>query len=449
MATFAVWFLGNYEEIINNIKNRTKKISSEKVRRYLFDVEIVLLLIISFISVGVSGFSNNAFGIWKAYFFEPLLFYIILFNVFGAKKEGEENSFSLIFSQIIWSLTIASFLISVFAVYQKFTGNFIANPFWSAETTRRVVSVFSYPNALGLYLAPLVLLMIGKLLSALSVYILPRPAGEGWGEGASRKKIIKIILLLTTIILSLLSIQFAHSEGAIVGISAGLIMFGLLFGKKTRLATLGFLAIAFIVIFANINLRDKFIEKATLSDFSGEVRKQQWRETWKVLTESPQRFILGAGLDNYQKAVKPYHQEGIFFNKDNDPDFRRKLVLFNNEYKMKYWQPVEIYMYPHNIFLNFWSELGLAGALLFVWIIAKFYYIGFRQLFQNSKLKIKNSGSNAKESYLIIALLCTMTAIVVHGAVDVPYFKNDLSVMFWVIIALMGMSNLINNKEIK
>jgi len=32
--------------------------------------------------------------------------------------------------------------------------------------------------------------------------------------------------------------------------------------------------------------------------------------------------------------------------------------------------------------------------------------------------------------------------VIVHGMVDVPYFKNDLAVMFWVLIAMMSIINL-------
>jgi ASC-1-like (ASCH) protein len=32
--------------------------------------------------------------------------------------------------------------------------------------------------------------------------------------------------------------------------------------------------------------------------------------------------------------------------------------------------------------------------------------------------------------------LCGMAALLVHGLVDVPYFKNDLAILFWLIMAL-------------
>ena len=40
-----------------------------------------------------------------------------------------------------------------------------------------------------------------------------------------------------------------------------------------------------------------------------------------------------------------------------------------------------------------------------------------------------------------------MTVIIIHGLVDVPYFKNDLAVMFWALLAIMGIISLELEKE--
>jgi O-antigen ligase len=176
------------------------------------------------------------------------------------------------------------------------------------------------------------------------------------------------------------------------------------------------------------NALNYITDKTMLKDFSGEVRKQQWKETWDMLNQNPKNFIFGTGLSNYQISVSPYHQEGIFFNKDRNINFREEIVLFNEEYKAKYWRPVEIYMYPHNLILNFWTELGLAGVLIFIWIIGKFIYQGIK-IIQNS---------NNTNRYLSMGLVSAIIVIIVHGIVDVPYFKNDLAILFWVFIALLG-----------
>ena len=166
-------------------------------------------------------------------------------------------------------------------------------------------------------------------------------------------------------------------------------------------------------------------------DLSGQIRRQQWTETWQMLKDG--RLITGAGLSGYQKAVEPFHQKGIFV-KNDDPNWLRK-VLWNKEYRDSVWQPVEIYFYPHNIVFNFWSELGFFGLLVFVWLIGKQLFLSFR-----ATLKDKN-----RERFLILGAGTAMTAIIVHGLVDVPYFKNDLSLIFWTIIALTAI--LIKPKE--
>jgi len=427
LVCFAVWFIKNFKQITTNIKYsfrhgilRHSAPQDDRVRvPYPFALEIVLLLIISYIAVGFSGFSDSALGIWKAYFFEPVLVFILILNIFCKKNVETHCNASL--QKILWPLSLSAFFVSLFAIYQKFTGDFIANPLWAAEETRRVTSIFSYPNAVGLFLAPLVLVFEGWLVSVI----------KNSTPNTEKKQIIKISYISLVVMLSILAIFFAKSEGALIGAVAGLIIFGLFFDKKMRWATIVLVIVVGLGILSYQPTRDYALKKITLKDLSGEIRKQQWRETWQMLKNK--KFFMGTGLNNYQTSILPYHQDGIFFDFDNDPEFRRH-VVWNEEYKKSHWQPVEIYLYPHNIFLNFWTELGLAGALLFVWIIAKFFVIGFKNLGQEKK-------------YLPIGLIGAMVVTVVHGLVDVPYFKNDLAVMFWVLIALLSIINILNRED--
>ena len=72
-----------------------------------------------------------------------------------------------------WGSILLAFLVSILAIYQKVTGNLIDNALWSAGATRRVVSFFGYPNAVALYLGPLVMLFFGYLK-----YVIAREPGE-------------------------------------------------------------------------------------------------------------------------------------------------------------------------------------------------------------------------------------------------------------------------------
>ena len=440
LISFAVWVIANQRELIANIRKSKLRNYFKIKNRYPFDVEITLLLFISYIAMAISGFGDSALGIWKAYFFEPVLVFILIFNVFGRKFfVGTRHGAFL--QKILWPLAISAFAVSAFAIYQKFTGHFIFNELWAAEETRRVTSFFGYPNAVGLFLGPLVLVMMGWTVGQIRDF----KDKNFKSQAPNNKQITKIIFITIVILVSLLSIYFAKSEGALAGVAAGLAIFGLLSGRKTRWATVLLIFIAGLGIIMSQPIRDYAVKKITLHDLSGEIRKQQWRETWQMLTGSPSIFIFGTGLANYQNAIAPYHQEGIFFNKDNDPEFYRH-VVWNEEYKKSHWQPVEIYLYPHNIFLNFWTEIGLFGMILFVWIIGKFFVIGIRNYEFPPKadqpLAEGIMNKELKNRYLTLGLIGAMVVIVVHGLVDVPYFKNDLAVMFWLLVAMISSLNL-------
>ncbi len=393
LISFAIWFIKATKlKLTTWFKGRTTR------RPYPFGLEIIIILVLSFIAVGVSDFSLAAMGIWKAYFFEPILLFILIMNVFQ-DKVGRKK--------ILLGLLLGALATALLAIFQQATGVFITNPFWANEETRRVVSWFGYPNAVGLFLAPLVLVLSGWLFTL----------------HKEKKQTILKITIATTIILSAAAIYFAKSEGALIGIMAGAWLMAILANKYTRLAAIIGAIIISAFIFITPTYQTYALDKITLSDLSGEIRKQQWKETMETLHIWP-ATILGNGLSNYPQTVAPYHQEGIFFNRDKIENFDSRLYG-SAELRAKYWQPVEIYLYPHNIFLNFWTELGLLGALAFMWLIIKYLVISVKLFF-------------TKKNYLALGLFGAMSAILIHGLVDVPYFKNDLAALFFILLALLG-----------
>ena len=416
-VVFMVWLVKNFGQVKNNFLENFKKDSKKVKIRYPFDWEIVLMVMVALAAAAVAGFSAASFGIWKAYFFEPALFFIVVFNVMKNPPAPLVRGVEL----VLWPLAISALAVSLLAIYQKITGQLIDNPFWAAVETRRAVSFFGYPNAVGLYLGPIVMVMAGWLVSVV--------ASDRRERGNGR---IAIIFISLTIILSLLSIYFAKSKGALMGVAAGLVMFGLLAGKKIRWATIVILILAGLAVAVYQPARNLAVSNFTLTNKSGQIRQAGWADGWKMLKDG--RLITGAGLANYQIAVAPYHTEGIFIKDFSDPDAQRKLV-FNETYRAAHWQPLEIYLYPHNLVLNFWSELGLAGLLLFIWIILKYFWLG---IFNLSLRGAERRSNLTTEKYLVIGLISAMVVIVVHGLVDVPYFKNDLAIMFWLLAATMG-----------
>jgi len=92
LIAFFCWFIfhtqfwnflrGKYK-IKDVLKNSpwSKNGSVEGRKKYPFGVDIILLLIVSLVAVGVAHFSSASLGLWKAYFFEPVLLYILILNI--------------------------------------------------------------------------------------------------------------------------------------------------------------------------------------------------------------------------------------------------------------------------------------------------------------------------------------------------------------------------------
>lgn len=464
---FVVWFFQNYKQIFRNIKSKILSAgrygNNEKLvnnYRYPFGVELILVLIVSFVAMGVSSFSDSAMGIWKAYFFEPIIIYLLIFNIFfvpprrtDEQQNGEGWSLDKVILKIILPLSISAFIVSAFAIYQKITGAFIPNEFWAAAETRRVTSFFGYPNAIGLFLGPIFMMMFGYLCFMHDKYKKQScrvqceqwsPFSLHWFKIMPREEKFIFSFMKITMLLSILAIYFARSEGALIAVVLAVIM--LIFFSQpfkslgsSRAVIIISAIFLLIFIFSFAPLREFAINKINLNDFSGQIRKAQWQDTGIMLRDGA--WLMGAGLAGYQEKIEPYHADGIYI-RNNDPDFDH-LIKVSPEYQKEHWQPLEIFLYPHNIFLNFWVELGLAGMLLFIWIIFRVFYLSIKILLSPLLSKgVVGGGFTEENRYLLLGAMSAMFVLVIHGIVDVPYFKNDLAIIFWVIVALIGIVQL-------
>ncbi|MFZ2804664.1 MAG: O-antigen ligase family protein [Patescibacteria group bacterium] len=189
--------------------------------------------------------------------------------------------------------------------------------------------------------------------------------------------------------IGLLDIVSAKSVGGFIGLMSG-VFITLIILKKTRWWAVGVAAIIALAVFAVPTTRTKIISTLSFHEWSGHVRTIIWSETWNMLKDTSTKFgigrpIFGAGFGAYPDVIKAYH-------------------------KATY---IEIFQYPHDILLNLWSETGLLGIVAFAWLCVVWW----------------------KESKGRRWLFLPLLAILVHGLVDVPYFKNDLALLFWVLAA--------------
>ena len=76
---------------------------------------------------------------------------------------------------------------------------------------------------------------------------------------------------------------------------------------------------------------------------------------------------------------------------------------------------------PHNLFLAFWLQAGLLGLAGFLWLIVNFFKRTFNFLAET-------------KSPLAVFLAAVMIYFLIHGLVDATFWKNDLALIFWVIV---------------
>ncbi len=428
---------------------------SDFLRHSWLLLPIFWVLVAAIAAIG-SPAGARAWGIWKAYMAAPVvLFWIIRYLVQDRRYTGErlqmtndeflisnqspnpndqkskfKTSYLLPFAPyLLLPLALGALIVAAIAIAQRWWPIGVPYP-WVVPGKFRATSVFGYPNAVGLYLAPLVMVFVGAVLAwrtpspsrspsqreGEKKAVSPPPTGRGgvggWGV---RMGFIGVALL------SLFAIILARSTGALIALAVALSVWVCsAWSRRLRKARPTEIhdrekgwdarwvtrrAVGVILVWVLVSLAltawlpyrheqpkwgPPIIQKLTFQKWSGSVRLAQYRETWALLRDHP---IRGAGLAGYQQAIRPYHEK----------------------------QDVEIFLYPHNLLLAIWSELGLAGLLLF---LATLY-----QFFKFVLVKCQVSGVRCGTAAALLALL-------VHGLVDVPYFKNDLAMLFWVIVAV-------------
>lgn len=131
---------------------------------------------------------------------------------------------------------------------------------------------------------------------------------------------------------------------------------------------------------------------------SNNLRYEIWRTT--VVDILPQKALNGVGLGNYQNYFTELTRKRVNF-----PEFIAPWALT-----------------PHNIFLTIWVNLGLLGLAAFLWLLILYFrFLSVKEVWQDPLAK---------------ALTLAMITLLVHGLVDSPYWKNDLSALFWVLLAM-------------
>lgn len=246
----------------------------------------------------------------------------------------------------------------------------------------RLTAFYLSPNHLAMYLVPGFIFGLYFLLKS---PITNNHVGE---------KFLQTIMLL----LILLPLYFTYSYGSWTALALSiLITMPLVLLKKSWQIYFIVIFVFFSLFLTQVNNR-KFQAIKDLQERSSlSSRLTIWQVSWKLISEHP---LIGIGAGNFQSA---YLSE-----QKNFPPYLE-------------WAVPQ----PHNIFLAFWLQSGLLGLTGFIGILIF--------IFKNCFVLIRNK----KNALLIAPLFAFFLYTSLHGLIDTTYWKNDLSLLFWVSLALL------------
>ncbi|MCK5475553.1 MAG: O-antigen ligase family protein [Candidatus Pacebacteria bacterium] len=370
----------------------------------ILNIGIVLL----FLGLTISTFNSidlrTSLGIFKGWFVSPFLFFIVFVSVIKKEKHINLVLISLVLSGVVVSL------ISIFYLLNN-----------ELTFDGRLKAFFLSPNHLAMYLSPVLLILLFLLLNIKKV--------------SSIKYQVSSVVILTIISIPLF---FTYSYGAFLGIFVG-VVYLLLMGNKSlfilrdfsrrlqsfsftsfqsdwrlkspnprlkpgRIQILKFLRKRLLIIiffsfisisfvFISSNKFDQVIDSENRSSFHS--RLMIYNASKEIIKDNP---FLGIGPGTFQETYLSYAEE------------------FDEPYLE--WAVSQ----PHNIFLAFYLQTGLIGFIGFILILIWFFKYN----------RCRNEA--LPRSYGVVTAL--MIYILVHGLVDTTYWKNDLALIFWIIIGM-------------
>lgn len=265
---------------------------------------------------------------------------------------------------------------------------------WIPAFPSRITSTFGNPNFLGGFLA------ITLPLTAVFLLI-----------SENRKKLVYLAIFLAGFVGLLLT----RSRGAIAAsIMSFLLMFGIIFlgrsrdyiEKRKSFALVGLLVVAMLVVFILVDSGAEGITKRFSETSPGEgsmfYRLKIWESTLNLIRHN---FVFGTGLGTFQ----------IYFPQYTVPDFY-KLV------------PIGNLLHAENEYLEVWSESGITGLALFLWIISGVFYLALRFIYSKAEIK---------QRIIATGLLTGISAGLVQGLVCVSLRWTGPDFFFWLSISLL------------
>lgn len=366
-----------------NIKLRIRN-AYQTYQKYLLPISAILVGL--FVSTFLGKDYYQEIGIIKGWFIFPLLLAFLVQDIIS--KEKRKNIFLTLFFSAFW----VAFLALLY--------------WWQGFLTydNRLEAFFNSPNYLAMYLA------LGAIVGGWKIYLdreidpeivmknqnakhkTPAPTRLSSLDGQLHNLKFKssLIFCWATILVTL---YFTYSYAAWIALAFSLGTVFFLNNRRNKKWLLGGVIIVFFILLSQLP-NQKFHDLITLDERSSfSSRLMIWRSAIHIIQDN---FMFGIGPGNFQAEYLAYQ---------------------------KYYPPYLEWAvpHPHNLFLAFWLYAGLVGLVGFLALVI---YL-FKDLYKGSK--------KTPCKYMALGIL---VYIILHGLIDTTYFKNDLAIIFWVLLTV-------------
>ncbi len=376
LLTTAAWVLRLLSNYARLRQSWVSQIPFSPLRTFISSRSAIDWLALMWVLLGIISLLwaqrlSNATTELRVMFIEPFLFYLI-FRTCKLSK----NQILLIVDIFL----VAGLVVALIGLFQYVQGQSVI----TAEAgSRRLASVYGSPNNVALFL--------GRCIPFALAFVLVKTDNRR-----------RIFYMLTLVPMGIALLLTQSVGGIFIGVPLSVAAVLLLsLRQRARYIVIGLLVVLVVGFVVSLQ-SERFARALDFSSGTNFYRVRAWSSAINIIRDDP---ITGLGLDQFLYQ------------------FRGKYILPDA------WQEPNL-SHPHNIILDFWVSLGIAGVGLLVFIQFFFWRTGiclYKYLHDGNSLYLA----------ITIGTIGSMINLVGHGMIDNSVYVQDLSFVFMLLLALV------------
>ena len=393
IALFALPFFSWFESpaimlgmliLLTSISYFIKLIRGKRIFKLeLMDLAVLLFLLTLYFSGAITAGGRAGYN-------EVLLSCVLTFGYFLVVNLMRTKAW---LHRCVLAIVSSGTVVAVIGILQYLFGEILLGAWvdtdYFFDIKGRVTSLFENPNVLATYLVAI--LPFALFLLAKAEYRRER------------------FVCFFSVVSILLCIVFTWSRGAWLAAIVIVLLFALIYSKKTLryLFFFGF-AIPFLSFVLPQSIVRRFGSIGDLADSSTTYRLYTWRGSWNAIQEY---FWGGVGYGN---------------------------TAYETVYPRFAYAGMEAAEHSHNLLLQLLFGVGIGGLLIFLAVL-------FLQFQMN--LEYMRTAKDTASKWMVAAAICAVIGVLVMGLFDFVWYNYRIFFLFWAVLALGIATTRVGNED--